>query len=158
FEGSDRQGRGRLVDALRRGPVAEADLAAVMGWPDDPERAARVAATLVADGLARSDGGVWTLGSRRATERGGNGSTAASGDGSPTHRPGAADRLVTDVPARAHPRHLPGPPPHHHRAGRGPPVRRRARRPPLVALRRLPRRAAPARPVLRAAGPSTGRV
>lgn len=62
FEGSDRQGRGRLVDALRRGPVAEADLAAVMGWPDDPERAARVAATLVADGLARSDGGVWTLG------------------------------------------------------------------------------------------------
>jgi A/G-specific adenine glycosylase len=51
FEGSDRQGRGRLVDALRRGPVAPADLPAVMGWPDDPPRAARVAATLVADGL-----------------------------------------------------------------------------------------------------------
>ena len=36
FEGSDRQGRGRLVEALRRGPVAPPTLAAVMGWPDDP--------------------------------------------------------------------------------------------------------------------------
>src|SRR5438874_1271569 len=35
FEGSDRQGRGRLVDGLRAGPVAASDLAAVMGWPDD---------------------------------------------------------------------------------------------------------------------------
>jgi A/G-specific adenine glycosylase len=52
FEGSDRQGRGRLVDALRRGPVAHRDLPAVMGWPDDPARATRVAATLVGDGLA----------------------------------------------------------------------------------------------------------
>lgn len=52
FEGSDRQGRGRLVDALRDGPVAPADLAPAMGWPDDPDRAGRVAATLVADGLA----------------------------------------------------------------------------------------------------------
>jgi len=50
FEGSDRQGRGRLVDALRRGPVL--DLADAAGWPDDPDRAARVARTLVADGLA----------------------------------------------------------------------------------------------------------
>jgi A/G-specific adenine glycosylase len=56
FEGSDRQGRGRLVDALCRGPVAQGDLAAVMGWPADPARAARVAATLVADGLAVDDG------------------------------------------------------------------------------------------------------
>lgn len=55
FEGSDRQGRGRLVDALRLGPVASAVLASTMGWPDDPERAARVAATLVADGLAEVD-------------------------------------------------------------------------------------------------------
>jgi A/G-specific adenine glycosylase len=54
FEGSDRQGRGRLVDALCRGPVARADLPAVMGWPADPARAARVAADLVADGLAIS--------------------------------------------------------------------------------------------------------
>lgn len=51
FDGSDRQGRGRLVAALRLGPVADADLAAVMGWPHDPERADRVAAGLVADGL-----------------------------------------------------------------------------------------------------------
>lgn len=55
FEGSDRQGRGRLVDALRRGPVSAADLASAAGWPDDPDRAERVVATLVADGLARVD-------------------------------------------------------------------------------------------------------
>jgi A/G-specific adenine glycosylase len=51
FAGSDRQGRGRLVDALRRGPVAPVELAAVMGWPD-AARAERVAVTVVADGLA----------------------------------------------------------------------------------------------------------
>ncbi|MDQ1396817.1 MAG: A/G-specific adenine glycosylase [Acidimicrobiaceae bacterium] len=56
FDGSDRQGRGRLVDALRLAPVAVGDLAAVMGWPDDQERAARVAGGVVADGLAVSDG------------------------------------------------------------------------------------------------------
>lgn len=55
FEGSDRQGRGRLVDALRRGPVAPGDLAVAMGWPDAPDRAARVAATLLVDGLAVAD-------------------------------------------------------------------------------------------------------
>jgi len=55
FDGSDRQGRGRLVDALRRGPVAAGDVATVMGWPGDPDRAERVAATLVADGLASVD-------------------------------------------------------------------------------------------------------
>lgn len=55
LEGSDRQGRGRLVDALRAGPVADGDLAVAMGWPDDPHRAARVAATLVTDGLAVCD-------------------------------------------------------------------------------------------------------
>ena len=60
FEGSDRQGRGRLVDALRRGAVARAALAETMGWPDDPARAERVAATLVVDGLAEvtPDGGL----------------------------------------------------------------------------------------------------
>ena len=52
FAGSDRQGRGRLVDALRRGPVAIGDVAAVTGWPDDPDRACRVADALVAEGLA----------------------------------------------------------------------------------------------------------
>jgi A/G-specific adenine glycosylase len=55
FEGSDRQGRGRLVDALRRGPVAASALAAAMGWPDEPERATRVAHRLIADGLALAD-------------------------------------------------------------------------------------------------------
>jgi A/G-specific adenine glycosylase len=52
FAGSDRQGRGRLVAALRDGPVEPEALPAVMGWPDDPDRAQRVAATLLADGLA----------------------------------------------------------------------------------------------------------
>lgn len=62
FEGSDRQGRGRLVDALRVAPVDEDDLPGVMGWPADPERAGRVAATLVADGLAVVDRDrVWHL-------------------------------------------------------------------------------------------------
>jgi A/G-specific adenine glycosylase len=58
FAGSDRQGRGRLVDALRNGPVLSNELAGAMGWPDDPDRARRVAATLVSDGLAEvlSDG------------------------------------------------------------------------------------------------------
>jgi A/G-specific adenine glycosylase len=59
FEGSDRQGRGALVAALRAGSVADDALAVTMGWPDDPERAARVAASVVADGLAvRTPGGL----------------------------------------------------------------------------------------------------
>ncbi|MDE3085978.1 MAG: A/G-specific adenine glycosylase [Acidobacteriota bacterium] len=53
FEGSDRQGRGRLVSALRRGPVPAAALAAACGWPQDGPRAERMACALVADGLAR---------------------------------------------------------------------------------------------------------
>jgi A/G-specific adenine glycosylase len=56
FAGSDRQGRGRLVAALRRGPVPLAELAEAAGWPDQPERAPRVAERLVADGLAAFDG------------------------------------------------------------------------------------------------------
>ncbi len=61
FEGSDRQGRGRLVRALRDGPVTDADLATVMGWPGEEERARRVAATLVGDGLAVIGGGHYRL-------------------------------------------------------------------------------------------------
>lgn len=61
FEGSDRQGRGRLVDALRRGPVTAADVPGVCGWPDDSARADRVAASLVTDGLAVQTNGVLTL-------------------------------------------------------------------------------------------------
>jgi A/G-specific adenine glycosylase len=53
FEGSDRQGRGRLVDALRSGPVPWRRLAGACGWPDDTDRARRVADSLVAEGLAR---------------------------------------------------------------------------------------------------------
>lgn len=56
FEGSDRQGRGRLVAAVRSGAVPAAHLAQVMGWPDDPDRARRVAAGVVADGLVHLDG------------------------------------------------------------------------------------------------------
>jgi len=51
FVGSDRQGRGRLVEALRKGVVAANELAAVCGWADD-ERARHVADGLVRDGLA----------------------------------------------------------------------------------------------------------
>jgi len=53
FEGSDRQGRGRLLDALRAGPVEWAALAGACGWPEDGLRAAAVAAGLVEDGFAR---------------------------------------------------------------------------------------------------------
>jgi A/G-specific adenine glycosylase len=66
FAGSDRQGRGRLIDALRRGPLPLSRLAEATGWPDDPERASRVAAGVIADGLAVEAGGQLRLpGSRR---------------------------------------------------------------------------------------------
>jgi A/G-specific adenine glycosylase len=55
FAGSDRQGRGRLVAALRTGPVPAAGVPAAAGWADDPTRAARVAGDLVAEGLAVVD-------------------------------------------------------------------------------------------------------
>jgi A/G-specific adenine glycosylase len=63
FEGSDRQGRGRLLRAAGDGPVPADRLPAAAGWPDDPSRAARVAATLVSDGLLTRDGaGSYVLG------------------------------------------------------------------------------------------------
>ena len=55
FAGSDRQGRGRLVAALRRSPVPAPELATAAGWPrtvGDARRAQRIADSLVADGLA----------------------------------------------------------------------------------------------------------
>jgi A/G-specific adenine glycosylase len=61
FEGSDRQGRGRLVDALRLGPVVAQDVAVVMGWPGDAHRADAVALTVVRDGLAEFEGGSLVL-------------------------------------------------------------------------------------------------
>jgi A/G-specific adenine glycosylase len=57
FDGSDRQGRGRLVERLRRGPVAADRVAEAAGWPDDPQRAARVVDGLVAEGLVVRDAG-----------------------------------------------------------------------------------------------------
>jgi A/G-specific adenine glycosylase len=53
FAGSDRQGRGRLVQALRTAAVAASDLGPACGWPDEPDRADRIAADLVAEGFAR---------------------------------------------------------------------------------------------------------
>lgn len=61
FAGSDREGRGRLVEALRLGPIPIPALGEVMGWPDDPERAAAVAARVVADGLAEPAAGTLRL-------------------------------------------------------------------------------------------------
>jgi len=52
FAGSDREGRGRLVAAMRAGPVAKDHLAKATGWPGDRARAERIAAALVAEGLA----------------------------------------------------------------------------------------------------------
>jgi A/G-specific adenine glycosylase len=57
FAGSDREGRGRLVAALRLGSIDGAALATAAGWPDDAARARRVAETLVRDGLAAWSGG-----------------------------------------------------------------------------------------------------
>lgn len=61
FEGSDRQGRGRLVDALRRGAVQAVDLPGAMGWPDDRPRAERIARQLVGEGLVILDGDRYQL-------------------------------------------------------------------------------------------------
>jgi A/G-specific adenine glycosylase len=55
FAGSFREGRGRLVAALREGPIAACDLGAAAGWPDDPDRVAEAVASLVRDGLATLD-------------------------------------------------------------------------------------------------------
>jgi A/G-specific adenine glycosylase len=57
FDGSHRQGRGRLVRALTRAPVERASLPAACGWPDDAAAAERAAQGLVRDGLACWEGG-----------------------------------------------------------------------------------------------------
>jgi A/G-specific adenine glycosylase len=56
FEGSDRQGRGRLLHALRQGALRHDALAAACGWPEDPDRAERVAAAIVLEGFAQWSG------------------------------------------------------------------------------------------------------
>lgn len=61
YDGSDRQGRGRLVEALRRGPLQLEDVARAAGWPDDPRRARRIAKTLAAEGFATEAGAKLSL-------------------------------------------------------------------------------------------------
>ena len=57
FQGSHRQGRGRLVRSLTRGPVDREGLTAACGWPDDAAAAQRAAEGLVRDGIACWDDG-----------------------------------------------------------------------------------------------------
>ncbi len=52
FAGSDREGRGKLVQALRAGPVASSEVASAAGWPDQGPRALRIARALVDEGIA----------------------------------------------------------------------------------------------------------
>jgi A/G-specific adenine glycosylase len=87
FEGSDRQGRGRLLvlltgradkaDGSDLGPqhIAPAALAAAAGWPHDPARAMAAARSLVCDGLAEmaADGTLYLAGGvASVTPTGGN--------------------------------------------------------------------------------------
>lgn len=60
FEGSDRQGRGRLLDALREADRAVDEAHEVTGWPDRA-RTVRVVDGLVADGLVVRRGRVLAL-------------------------------------------------------------------------------------------------
>ncbi len=57
FAGSDRQGRGQLLTALRAGAVPRPALAGACGWPGDRPRSERIAAALVEEGFARWSGG-----------------------------------------------------------------------------------------------------
>ena len=82
FDGSDRQGRGRLLRRLADGAVATDELAVAMGWPSDFERARRVAASLVADRLATiGPDGALTIGDVRPATIGPDSALAAGTDG-----------------------------------------------------------------------------
>ncbi len=61
FAGSDRQGRGQLVAALRLAPVGLPALPEAAGWPDDEPRTLRIAASLVEEGIACWRGDVLAL-------------------------------------------------------------------------------------------------
>ncbi len=61
FEGSDRQGRARLVRALRDDPLNWEAIPDAMGWPHDPDRAERVLAGLLDDGLVVRAGARYAL-------------------------------------------------------------------------------------------------
>jgi A/G-specific adenine glycosylase len=53
FQGSDRQGRGKLITALRHSAVTfPKDIAAACGWPADAPRALRIANRLIEEGFA----------------------------------------------------------------------------------------------------------
>jgi A/G-specific adenine glycosylase len=52
FAGSDRYHRGRLVDALRKGPVKADELAAAADLDEDPSRLVAITDGLLGDGLA----------------------------------------------------------------------------------------------------------
>ena len=68
FAGSDRQGRGRLLDALRAGPVRWDRVTDACGWPSaDADRAERVAAGVIRDGFATRRGASLVL--RRSSRR-----------------------------------------------------------------------------------------
>lgn len=56
FDGSERQARGRLVAALRAGPVELQDVANITGWRDQPERLWRMIEGLVDEQLVRHGG------------------------------------------------------------------------------------------------------
>lgn len=51
FQGSDRQGRGRLVEKLRERNVISNEVGKIMGWPDDPTRCEKVLKGLIDEGL-----------------------------------------------------------------------------------------------------------
>jgi A/G-specific adenine glycosylase len=51
FIGSDRQGRGKLISALRTRSLSDAEIPLVMGWPHDQPRVMRVLQTLIRDRL-----------------------------------------------------------------------------------------------------------
>jgi A/G-specific adenine glycosylase len=71
FGDSDRFHRGRLVDALRSGPVARSDLPAAAASEADTDRAGRIASALVADELAQWHDGVLRLPGDSPAGRGG---------------------------------------------------------------------------------------
>ncbi len=55
FDGSDRQARGRMLDALRDADLAASRVADAIGWAEAPERVPAVVAGLVRDGLVVRD-------------------------------------------------------------------------------------------------------
>lgn len=58
FRGSDREGRGRLLQRALDGPIPPEELAEASGWCDDPDRALHVARGMAEEGLlgTRDDG------------------------------------------------------------------------------------------------------